>query len=130
MKKIILNCSWNPGSYSFVCDFDENSAHYEVKRYRPGNSDNKVGDLTGKELKTFLKKVNSIDYMLVNNELGLPDDGGFLDFFTMEFLYTDDNRFYTCRWQPGFETEEMERIEELITYCDIDFRDLYTPIDD
>ena len=130
MKKIILNCYWFTGDYNFVCEFDENSAHYDVKSYRTyGRKDNE-GNLTGEKLKEFLEKVNNIDFSVINHEDAFPSDGAIMDYFTIEFLYEDNNRFYTCRWKIGCETETMEQMEDLIGTCDINFYDFFPMFED
>ena len=126
MKKIILNCSWNPGSYNFMCEFDENKAHYEVSSYKPSNKENRSGDLTDDELNKFLEMVNEIDFDSINLESHFPEEGYMMDIPTYEFLYVDGYRFYICRWQIRCETEEIEQIEDLIAYCDPKFNDLFS----
>lgn len=125
MKKMILNCYWNPGTYDFVCDFDETNAHYEVKCYRPLGAENRAGELSDEELKVFLEMIDEFDFDSINHEDSFPDEGIMMDIPMFEFLYVDNNKFYTSRWQIHCETEEIEQIKDLIAYCDPKFNDLF-----
>lgn len=125
MKKIILNCSYNSGSYNFICEIDDNKVHYEVKHYRAIGNDNRKGDVIGKRFVSFLKKMDKIDFESINHQEYFPRDGVIMDMPLIDFLYEVDNKFYTCRWQIGCGSREIKKIETLISFCDKGFKDLF-----
>ena len=130
MKKIILNSSWNPGFYHFSCDILDNEARIEVESRNKGESKNNYIVLKGKEFNDFIDKFNQIDFGSINHEQSFGERGYMLDEPDFDFLYLNDNNFYTARWQIGGETLEMEQIEALLGMFDPIFNTIFLSIDE
>ena len=86
-------------------------AHFVTEYYKSIGAEKKTDDLFDDKLKAFLEKADDIDYESINNETCFPNDGVIMDAPIFEFLFIENNKFYTCRWQIGCETEEITKIK-------------------
>ena len=125
MKKIILDCSWNPGEYNLVCTWDENKAHCEVKKFNIAGEDSRTFDVEGDKFKQFVEAIDEIDLLTLDREY-LPADGMILeDAMLFNFLYDEGNKFCSSTWQIGTESEEILALEDAIMILDPKFEDLF-----
>ena len=128
MNKIILNCSWNPGEYSIILNWDENTAHFDSRHFHLGETTERSVDVDSETLKKFLEKINEIEFTCLSSEY-LPEDGIFLeDAMTFDFLYEEGYQFCASKWQLGTEDEDIIDIEDAIAIIDPKFRDLFPMI--
>lgn len=128
MKKIILDCSWNPGEYNFVLTWDDNKAHYVAKHFHLGRTEEKSVDVDKETFKKFLNKLSEVDLLCLSREY-LPADRIMLeDAPLFNFLYEEENRFCASTWQIGTEDEDIIDIENAIAILDPKFNDLFPNI--
>lgn len=124
MNKIILNCSWNPGEYSIILNWDENTAHFDSRHFHLGETTERSVDVDSETLKKFIEKISEVDFLCLSRDY-LPKDGIYLeDAMTFDLLYEEGFRFSTAKWQFGIEDEDILDIEDAIAIIDPKFIDL------